>query len=113
MKYSWLIYYYKLFSIISTLVKYTISRRHPCQDPAKVARFPHAESFPGNIPAVYLGKNPSEKSLLDGFPPRKKNSSGILPRSLTQQYYWLTKIAWDIAHAGLEINFFVREPAGD
>jgi len=74
----------------STLVKWVAgSRRDPAKilgthrDPAGISpRWPvfPAGSFPGKIPAAYLGKNLAEKSVLAEIPPRKKLSSGIPAR---------------------------------
>jgi len=71
----------KSFSVV-TLVKWVAgSRRDPAKipgthrDPAGISpRWPifPAGSFPGKIPAAYLGKNLSEKSVLAEIPPRKK-----------------------------------------
>ena len=41
-----------------------------------------AGSFPGKVPAAYLSKNPTEKSVLAGIPPRKKLFSRIPARIL-------------------------------
>ena len=57
------------------------ANRDPTGIPPRWPVFP-ARSFPGKIPAAYLGKNPAEKSVLAGIPPRKKLFSGILARIL-------------------------------